>query len=314
MLLESVEDITVGTRVCSHFDKYPGQNFFGQITERFDEENLWHVIYDDGDEEDLANEEVLDAVNLAMTLYREDPSADSNDPPTPITPAAGATSSTTTETTADRQRALQERNLGAMMGEFDSLCTEGEATDPASRQTRDVHEDGDVFDEEVQSGTPAVLEDDQCSWCGFRDHTRKTRKSCPQHADYDGDVYNKGDKVNEDWVPGTRASHSRTPRRKLTPTSVRSAPMAASWTTEDWTVGVGALEKPEEFDPKEFEGASTLTYPKASLGWTVDTPPLDLVRQFYPASALTLTLTSHDTLMTHTHVTQLMSHSSCHTA
>ena len=91
MVLDNVKDITVGTRVCSHFDKYPGQNFFGQITERFDEENLWHVIYDDGDEEDLANEEVLDAVNLAMTLYREDPSADSNDPPTPITPAAGVT-------------------------------------------------------------------------------------------------------------------------------------------------------------------------------------------------------------------------------
>ena len=84
-----------------------------------------------------------------MTLYREDPSADSNDPPTPITPAAGVTSSTTTETTADRQRALQERKLSVMMDEFDSLCTEGEATDPASRQTRDVHEVGDVFDEEV---------------------------------------------------------------------------------------------------------------------------------------------------------------------
>ena len=178
-----------------------------------------------------------------------------------------------------------------MLNEFDDLCLEGEATDPETRQSHDVHEDGEVVDGQPDDGRSddgqPVLEDDQCSWCGFRDHKRKTRKACPQHPDYDGDVYNQGDKITDDWVPGTRASHNASARRHLTPTSVRSAPLCSSFKVKDWTVGVGSINERSNFEPKAFTGRSVLTYPKATLGWTQDTSPRDLVRQFYPASTHT---------------------------
>ena len=99
-------------------------------------------------------------------------------------------------------------------------------------------------------------------------------------------MYQKGDKINDSWVPDTRVSHNTNngDRRRLTPTSVRSAPLANSWTVKDWTVGVGAIDARSKFEPVDFTGQSVLTYPKRSLGWTEDTPPRDLVRQFYPAS------------------------------
>ena len=105
-------------------------------------------------------------------------------------------------------------------------------------------------------------------------------------TDYDGDVYQKGDKINDAWVPGTRASHNTNngDRRRLTATSVRSAPLTNSWTVKEWTVGVGAIDARSKFEPGDFTGQSVLTYPKRSLGWTEDTPPRDTVRQFYPAS------------------------------
>ena len=290
MLLESVEDITVGTRVCNTFEEYPGENFFGKVTEHFREENLWYVVYYDGDEEDMTDQEVLDAANLTLKLQADVDSSFSYDTPNRSNPSAAAASAvhtTTPPSSADRDRARQEQSLGSMMGEFDSLCLEGEATDPNSRQSYDVHESDAVVvpsSEEMQSDGHPVLEDDQCSWCGFRDHKRKTRKACPQHPDYDGTVYQKGEKISDDWVPGTRDSHNRASRRRLTPTSVRSAPFANSWKEKDWTVGVGAIDGRSTFRPKEFTGESALTYPKASLGWDQDTSPLVLVRQFYPAS------------------------------
>ena len=39
-LVESVKDVSVGARVCSLFNEYPGQNFFDKVTEHFAEENL----------------------------------------------------------------------------------------------------------------------------------------------------------------------------------------------------------------------------------------------------------------------------------
>ena len=162
-----------------------------------------------------------------------------------------------------------KKSLGQMLDEFDELCGEGESTDPKARYSHDVHEDNssatDVVAAQVQS---VVLGDDQCSWCGFRDHNRRTRSQCPQHKDYDGDVYQKGDKINDAWVPGTRASHNNNnngDRRRLTPTSVRSAPLANSWTVKDWTVGVGTIDARSKFEPGDFTGQSVLTYPKLSL-------------------------------------------------
>ena len=107
------------------------------------------------------------------------------------------------------------------------------------------------------------------------------RKTCPQHPDYDGDVYEKRDKLNDDWVPGPRSSHGTKDRPRLAPTSVRSAPLASSFKVKDWTVGVGAIDERSKFEPKQFTGRSVLTYPKRSLGWTVDSTTLDLFQQVY---------------------------------
>lgn len=274
--------------MCNTFEEHPGEFFFGKITVHFTEENLWHVNYDDGDEEDLNMQEVLDAANLAITLYAQDDSTSGHDTPNLTTPVTASITAVTSPSVADQERAHQERDLGKMLNEFDDLCLEGEATNPEARQSHDVHEYDDVQVVETQleesEMRSVVLEEDQCSWCGFRDHVRRTRKTCPQHPDYDGDVYQKGDKLNDVWLPGTRASHNSSSRQKLTPTSVRSAPLASSFTVKDWTIGVGAINERSKFDPKEFTGQSLLTYPKSTLGWTVDTPPRDLVRQFYPAS------------------------------
>ena len=51
------------------FNDYPDENFFRTVTKHFCEENLCHFIYDDGDEEDMTDREVLDAVNLVRTLF-----------------------------------------------------------------------------------------------------------------------------------------------------------------------------------------------------------------------------------------------------
>ena len=289
-ILTSVKDVFVGARACSLFDEYPDQNFFGAVTEHFAEENLWHVIYDDGDEEDMTDTEVLDAVNLARTLFAEDPNNSNHDTPTrtPVNqPATVPSSAEPPSPTADQERSMHEANLGEMLDEFDELCLEGEATDPKTRQSHDIQLDNDVSDKSQDVSDTGGIADDQCSWCGFRDHNRKTRASCPQHPNYNGTNHQKGDKIREDWVPGTRASHqSGGQRQKLTATSVRSKPLHASFKVKDWTVGVGALNTRSKFAPKEFTGRRLLTYPKTSLGWTVDTPPIDLVRQFYPACPL----------------------------
>ena len=282
-LFQSVKEIAIGTRVCSLFDEFPGQNFFGNLTQHFAEENLWHVRYDDGDEEDMDEQEVLDAANLCLTLYAEDHSEGSHDTPNRTTPAAGSPTTDASPYPVDQERALREQNLGEMLDEFDGLCLEGNATDRQTRQSHDVHDLQYSGDAESNEQTAVVLDADQCSWCGFRDHKRKTRKTCPQHPDYDGDVYEQGEKLHDDWIPGPRSSHDAQRRPRLTPTSVRSAPLASSFKVKDWSIGVSAIDESSTFEPKQFTGRSLLTYPKRSLGWTHDTPPQDLVQQFYPA-------------------------------
>ena len=88
VLVQSVKDIKVGVRMCKDFEEFPDKHFFGRVTKHFVAENLWHVNYDDGDEEDMTDQEVLDAVNLCMTLYASDKSADNHDTPNRTTPVA----------------------------------------------------------------------------------------------------------------------------------------------------------------------------------------------------------------------------------
>ena len=200
-ILTSVKDVFVGARACSLFDEYPDENFFGTVTKHFSEENLWHVIYDDGDAEDMTDKEVLDAVNLVRTLYCENTKNNSHDTPTrttPVTQPVTVPESEPPSPTADQEREMQEANLGEMLGEFDDLCLEGQATDPKTRQSHDIQLDTDQNDDsgdsDVESDTGG-LADDQCSWCGFRGHVRKTRAQCPQHPNYNGSAHEKGAKI-----------------------------------------------------------------------------------------------------------------------
>ena len=126
----------------------------------------------------MNEQEVLDADNLCLTLYAKDNSEDSHDTPIRTTPADVLPTTETSPSPADRNRALRggkfRRNVGRVRR---FVC----ATDPQTRQSHDVHnlhQFGDV--EEAQ--TVVVLDVDHCSWCGFRDHNRKTRKACPQPA------------------------------------------------------------------------------------------------------------------------------------
>ena len=126
-------------------------------------------------------------------------------------------------------------------------------------------------------GCPA----DQCPWCGFKDHTRKSKKSCPQHPDYVGTRYPKGSKVSAEWPSGTRASHLRKPTVPLTPFSVRSAPTHKDFTAKEWVQGTGALtgHQPQAC----LVGEATV--PKACHGWTRHTPPIELFNHFYKVNA-----------------------------
>ena len=49
-----------------------------------------------------------------------------------------------------------------------------------------------VTTDATQPGCPV----DTCLWCGFDDHTRKTRRSCPQHEHHGDSKYAKGAKVS----------------------------------------------------------------------------------------------------------------------
>lgn len=78
------------------------------------------------------------------------------------------------------------------------------------------------------------LVSDQCSWCGFKCHSRKSKYACPQHPNYEGHTYEKGSKVSPEWVPGTRASHSTgSAGPPLTEFSVRSAPSDSDFKVKD---------------------------------------------------------------------------------
>ena len=58
--------ITIGTHVAKYFKSSKGKKLFeGHVTHKFRDARgrvLWHVMYYDGDEEDLNNEEALDAL------------------------------------------------------------------------------------------------------------------------------------------------------------------------------------------------------------------------------------------------------------
>ena len=84
-----------------------------------------------------------------------------------------------------------------MIGEFNDLCEEAQKIDQSELNTQDTHHNDRVFD--VDIGNECDVRDDetstfvvnQCMWCGFSDHTIKTRIKYPQHPDYDGDKYQK---------------------------------------------------------------------------------------------------------------------------
>ena len=61
-----------------------------------------------------------------------------------------------------------------------------------------------------------VLQENQCPWCGFSDHKRKSKTKCPQHPQYVGDKYTRGAKVVAAWVPGSRSDHKKRARERLT--------------------------------------------------------------------------------------------------
>ena len=226
-------------------------------------------------------------------------------------------------------RAERESNMGIMISEFremtipDEVGSDDEA-DEVVRQ-RDVHTDnarswGMTDDQIVEQSsgenqraeqivteaTAAVsnnstnstippLADDQCSWCGFTGHTRKSKTKCPLHANYTGPL-EKGKTVTPDWVSLPRSAYLKKvgqPRgaavgrrvrnpteNQRVPTSVLSAPTCANWHSTHWTEGAGALN---DFDP-HVSTAPRLTTINPDLGWTVDTQPEELFEAFFPVA------------------------------
>ena len=128
-----------------------------------------------------------------------------------------------------------------------------------------------------------TLRDDQCSWCGFSDHTRKSIAKCPQHPRYNDTKYEKGAKVSTSWIACSRADHKKRSRvrqkEKLTPFSVRCEPSDSAFNTKNWTQGVGALD---DYIPPKFEGDHRQTRPKSKHGWTIKTPPIEFFNYFHP--------------------------------
>ena len=282
----TIDDIKLGTKVCFEFS----DGFYnGSVVEHFAQEKLWHVVYADGDEQDMDDEEVVSASNLFMSRSAEHPITDVNSvvraQPLPVSPQ-----SQRTLRSANLERAREESQLATMIQEFDDLVNEADAIDRTNQNSVDVHETQRNFDDENIQDVDldnTALADDQCSWCGFSDHRRKTRTSCPQHPDYNGDKYSKGAKISNAWVPGTRGSHRSGTSTPVTITSVRSAPLCTTWKTKDWTEGVGALES---FEPQDFQGQSTLTYPKSQFGWDSNTPPRPLFDNFYKVLPVPMTV------------------------
>ena len=149
----------------------------------FVSEKLYGVLYEDGDKEDMSPVEVVKAANLYRTEQQcaspaSAPEAAQTD--TPNIPAELVQE-------AIDHRVQEESNLPQMIDEFNNLCVEGEATDQSTRNTHDVHETERVFDGDDNSEDDGGDDDsqtlgaNQCSWCGFSDHKRKTRAKCPQH-------------------------------------------------------------------------------------------------------------------------------------
>ena len=69
----------------------------------------------------------------------------------------------------------------------------------------------------------------------------------------------------------------------MTPTSVRSDPQCEEWRTENWIEGTSDLNDwtAEEFDTSTF---FTLTRPKPSHDWTIETKEVTLFDNFYTVS------------------------------
>ena len=57
----SLNDIQIGTKIDKEFG---GEIFTGEVVEHFAAENLYAVVYTDGDQEDLSSQEVVECSNL----------------------------------------------------------------------------------------------------------------------------------------------------------------------------------------------------------------------------------------------------------
>ena len=133
-------------------------------------------------------------------------------------------------------------------------------------------------DDDTPAATESGCAENQCPWCGFSDHRRKSKHYCPQHDLYCGTQHQKGDKVSDDWVPGNRKSHETRRRAPLTPHSVRSKPSDPEFKADFWQGGPDALNG---HVPAPCT-APRMTLPQCEeQGWTIDTPPIDLFNHFY---------------------------------
>ena len=261
----------------------------GEVTQIFEDDNLWHVKYEDGYENNLDASEVVEAVKLFYRTTRpRHVSRDSS------TIAAQSPSNTPTQTRTPRvqpsqqmpalkqriraERLQTEENVEQMRMEFQDMCVEDQKDDNSVARDMDAHFNERIFDD-APDDIPNELHQGQCSWCGFSDHTRKTSTHCPQHSMYSGSRYKKGDKIRESWIPGNHKSHERR-HTPMTPTNVRSAPQCEEWKTENWIEGTSASNDwtAEEFDISTY---FTLTRPKPSHDWTIETKAVTLFDNFY---------------------------------
>ena len=160
--------------------------------------------------------------------------------------------------------------------QMDPLEADRAAAQEDDQAARIRSENGEELDVEIVSGCAP----NQCPWCGFADHRRKTKYKCPQHPQYRGSAHAKGDKVSAEWVPGPRESHNVRNKVPVTPLSVVSAPSDKSFKATQWTEGAGALSG---FTPEKCR-VQKQTRVKASLGWTVDTQPITFFDNFYTVS------------------------------
>ena len=72
--------IRVGTRVAKEFVTETGEKtFFGKVTAVYKDDKLWHVRYEDGDEEDLNSQEIVDVCQRYCDITHDDDDCDDDD-------------------------------------------------------------------------------------------------------------------------------------------------------------------------------------------------------------------------------------------